>query len=148
MEESLTRAEQVRRQLKAGRKPKARELPTMLEAVYRLSNEMERARGLMAKYGLSPDDIGAALLVRAEVPGRPLIQRAVWKPGQLGVFIHGLEQLAALTRVEFVGIMWQQTDRDPKAKAPRFMWVTEFAADKSTALQLLAFKNELAQRER
>lgn len=149
MEDSLTPAEKVRRQLKAGRKPKARALPSLFEAVQRLCTEADRACGLMQKYGLDPSDIRLALLCRAEIPGRPLIQmHPLPAPGNIGAFIAPLEELASLTRVDFVGIIWQLDVRDPKeAEAPVILWITEFADDKRTSLELLDYyRNILASR--
>ena len=146
MEKSLTVAEKVRRQLKAGRQPKTKTAPrSVFDAVRRLVDEADRARELMHKSGLIPDDISLALLCRViGVPGMPRIQRApLPPPGNIGAYIQQLEELAALTRVDFLGILWQQEDRDPKAKAPRAIWITELADDKQASLELLAFKNEL-----
>lgn len=147
MEKSLTPGEKVRRQLKAGRKPKTRSLPSMFEAVQRVCGEADRARSLMLKYDLEPDDIRLALLCRAEVPGRPLIHmHPLPAPGNIGAFIKPLEELASLTRVEFVGILWQLNDRDTNAKTPFIMWITEFSDNKRTALELLDYYRNLKSR--
>jgi hypothetical protein len=138
MEDSLTTAEKVRRQLKAGRKRKTSVLPSLLDAVQRLSDESVRARGLMLQYGLVPDDIRVALLCRAIVPGMPLIKRApLPAPGSIGTFITELEKMSQMTRVDFLGILWEQVDRDPRAKMPLVVWVTEFADDKQATLDML-----------
>jgi hypothetical protein len=98
----------------------------------------------MQKYGLDPDDIRLALLCRvAGVPGMPPIQtHPLPPPGNIGAFIKPLEDLAALTRVDFIGILWALVDRDPKAKAPFIPWYTEFVEDKHTSHELDAFMNE------
>lgn len=144
MEDSLTTAEKVRRQLKAGRKRKTVTLPSMFDAVQRLCAEADRARSLMQKNGLNPDDIKLAIVYRvadAAIRSSPLPA-----PGNIGAFITKLENIAAQARVDFLGIIWQQTDRDAgaKHKAVAPTWVTEFADDKRAALELLLFKNKLA----
>ena len=145
MEESLTTAEKVRRQLKAGRPRKTSTPPhSVFEAVQRLFGEADRARELMGKNGLSPDDIRLILLCRvADIPDRPIQGAPIPAPGKIGAFITQLEELSALTRVDFLGIMWEQDDRDPRAKGKQ-MWITEFADDKRAALEMVAFKNKLA----
>jgi hypothetical protein len=98
----------------------------------------------MGKNGLSPDDIRLILLCRvAGIPDRPIQGSPLPAPGEIGAFITQLEELSALTRVDFLGIMWEQDDRDPRAKGKQ-MWITEFADDKRAALEMVAFKNKLA----
>lgn len=144
MEDSLTVAQKVRRQLQSGRRPEARELPNLLDAVRRISTRADSAKWVMRRYGLDPDDIGLALLCRVQVPGMPRIQRApLPAPEHIGTFITQLEELARLTPVDFIGILWQQADHDPKAKAPRTVWVTPFSTDKQVETELLAYKNSL-----
>jgi len=58
-------------------------------------------------------------------------------------FVEDVYKRQALTRVDFLGIMWEQDDRDPRAKGKQ-MWITEFADDKRAALEMVAFKNKLA----
>jgi hypothetical protein len=145
MNDSLTVAEKVRRQLKAGRKQKTRSRPSLQDAVLRLCLEVDRGQTLMQRYGLGTNDIRLFLLCRASVPGMPPIQAfEPPAPGNLGEFYTNLETLAARLPVDFLGIMWEQRDRDPKAAAPFFRWITEFVDDKAASLELLAFKNELA----
>jgi hypothetical protein len=139
---SITADAQVRRQLKAGRKPKTRELPSLFEAIKRLCDEADRGRNLMSKYGLDPADLGLALIYRANgaVGSKPLPD-----PGNLGAFATWFETLSGQTRVDFLGIMWWQTGAETGANgnhsAP--MWITEFAHDERAALDLLVFKNQL-----
>ena len=142
MEDSLTVAEKVRRQLKAGRKRKTSVLPSLLDAVQRLSDESARAQSLMAQYSLNANDIRLSLLYRTYPrPGMPHIHKnALPAPGEVGSFITQLEEMSQLTRVDFLGILWEQHERDPRAKAPIVAWVTEFADDKQAALDLLVFK--------
>jgi hypothetical protein len=145
MEESLTRAERVRRQLKAGRPRKTRTAPrSVFDAVQRIIGEGDRAQGLMLKYGLDPRGIRLTLLYRladAAIGSKPLPP-----PEHIGAFITELEQIAAQARVNFLGILWGQVDLEARAKRePEWtMWVTEFADDKRATLDMLAFKNKLA----
>jgi hypothetical protein len=142
MEDSLTLAKKVWRQLTAGRKRKMRALPSLLDAFQRLCDEADRARGLMRKYGLNPDDIGLALIYR--LAGGAIGRSPLPAPGNIGVFFMKFEDIAKQASVDFLGILWQLDERDPRAKAPRLMWVTEFADDKRAAQEMLAFKNKLA----
>lgn len=145
MEESLTRAERVRRQLKAGRPRKASAAPrTVFDAVQRIIGEADRAQGLMLKYGLDPKGIRLTLLYRladAAIGSKPLPA-----PERIGAFITELEQIATQAGVDFLGILWGQVDLEAQAKRePEWtMWITEFADDKRATLDMLAFKNKLA----
>ena len=57
MEEAISAAARVRRQLKAGRPRKTRSLQlNTFEAMGRIVNEADRARGLMRGAGLDPSD--------------------------------------------------------------------------------------------
>lgn len=150
MDSSLTRAEKVRRQIKAGRPRKTRTAPSVLEAVQRLCAEADRARGLMRKYGLDPDDISLALLYRVGAPGSLPIQCAeLPPPGNIGPFIQRLEYRNSKKPVAFLGILWQQTDREATAaKAPHTIWITESTDDKSVSMELLAYWNEKMSRSK
>jgi hypothetical protein len=139
MEASLTTAEKVRRQLKAGRKPKTIPVRSAFEAVHRLFTEEERARDLMDKHGLNPDDIRVALVFRAFGSAAHGYLPA---PEKIGRLVTELEEAKA----HFLGLLWQQTDRDRKAKMPMVMWATEF--DKRDAMELLAYRNALTQKVR
>lgn len=147
MNDSLNAAEKVRRQLKAGPKPKTRILPTLFEAVKRLCDAADKGRTLMYRSGLNPDDIGVALMFRtdAQIGSKPLPVPS--SPEAIGAFYQSLEEMAATSKVAFLGIMWEQIDRAPaKGKAPRNVWFTEFADDKRAALEMLMFRNALMSR--
>ncbi len=140
MEASMTDAEKVRRQLKAGRKPKTRTLPSLFDAIKRLCDEADRARSLMQKYGLDPDDIHLSLIYRPAdgfIGSSPLPT-----PGNIGPFIMKFEQMG---NVDFLGILWWQTTPDNRGKGSVTvpMWITEFADDKRAALDMLLFRNGL-----
>src|SRR5579871_2666128 len=127
MEASMTDAERARRQLKAGRKPKTRALPSLFDAIKRLCDEADRGRSLMQKYGLDPDDIHLALIYRPAdgfIGSIPLPS-----PGNIGAFIGKFEQMG---NVDFLGILWWQTAPDTRDKGSITvpMWITEFADDK------------------
>lgn len=135
METSMSASEKVRRQIKAGRKPKTRTLPSLFDAMKRLCDEADRGRSLMGKYGLNPDDIHLALIYRADgsIGSSPLPA-----PGQVGPFIGKFEQMNA----DFLGILWWQTGPDVDKIVP--MWITEFADDRKAAIEMYMFKNALA----
>ena len=140
MEASLTAAEKVRRQIKAGRKPKTRALPSLFDAIKRLCDEADRGRSLMQKYGLDADDIHLALIYRPVsgfVGSSPLPA-----PGNIGPFIMKFEQMGS---VDFLGILWWQTTPETRGKSDTTapMWITEFADDKRASMDMLLFRNKL-----
>ena len=147
MNASLNAAEKVRRQLKAGPKPKTRILPSLFEAVKRLCDAADKGRTLMHRSGLNPEDIRVALMFRtdAQIGSKPLPVPS--SPEAIGAFYASLENMAATSTVAFLGIMWEQIDRAPaKGKAPRNVWFTEFADDKRAALEMLMFRNAVMSR--
>jgi hypothetical protein len=137
MEDSLTPAGRVRRQLKAGRPRKILNAVLPIhEAVMRIVNEADRARGMMRAAMLDPDDIRLALIYCA--PEKPGFEEAVaykWLPGpaETADFFNGIEQQAKDTPLLYLGILWCQMDREsPGAKATGkpepVAWVTQFVA--------------------
>lgn len=141
----MSAAEKVRRQIKAGHKPKTLEFPSLFGAMKRMCDEADRARELMSNAGLDPDDIHLALLYRV---GENHIGRSpLPSPGSIGPFVEKFEQMG---EVDFIGIMWWQTTPETRGKNDKAapMWITEFADDKRTASQLLIFKNKLASMSR
>lgn len=139
VEASLTAADKVRREIKAGRKPKMRVFPSLFYAIKLLCDEADRGRSLMQKYGLNPDDIHLALIYR---PAPGMIGSTGVTRGNIGSFITKFEQMD----VDFLGILWWQTAPDgranPNSTVP--MWITEFTDDKRAALDMLAFKTKLS----
>ena len=122
MEESMTAAEKVRRQIKAGRKPKTRVLPSLFDAIKRLCDEADRGRSLMQKYGLDADDIHLALIYR---PAAGLVGSSpLPAPGNVGAFVMKFETRG-------------------KGSVAVPMWITEFADDKRASLDMLLFRNKL-----
>jgi hypothetical protein len=143
MENSLTVAEKVRRQLKAGRPRKTKAVPrTVLEAVQRLVDEADRAQSLMQKYGLHANDIKLALLCHTDDPRRPSIWPAqLPPPGNIGAYFDDLETRTAGFDARFLGILWQQTDHEVQVKGQpmQSLWITEFSKDGPASLELLAY---------
>jgi hypothetical protein len=140
MDASLNAAEKVRRQLKAGRKPKTRTLPSLFEAIKRLCDEADRGRRLMQKYDLDPDDIHLALIYRPAdgfIGSSPLPA-----PGNIGTFIVKFERMG---NVAFLGILWWQTNPKTRGKPDNTvpMWITEFADDRRASLEMLMWRNRL-----
>jgi len=140
MESSMTAAEKVRRQLKAGRKPKTRTFPSLFDAIKRVCDEADRGRSLMQKYGLDPDDIHLALIYRP-APGM-VGSTGLPAPGNIGAFVLKFEQMG---NVDFLGILWWQTAPDNRGKGSVAvpMWITEFADNKQASLDMLLFRNRL-----
>jgi hypothetical protein len=139
MDASLNTAEKVRRQLKAGRKPKTRTFPSLYQAIERLCDAADMGQSLMRKHGLDPDDIHLALLYRTDgaIGSSPLPA-----PESIGAFIAKFEQMG---NVDFLGILWWQTGPDTRGKDNTTvpMWITEFADDKRASLEMLLFRNAL-----
>ena len=130
MEEILTPAARVRRQLKAGRPPKItnRVIPT-LEAVMRIADEADRARGMMRAERLNPDDIHLALIYcTPEKKGAEQTVGFKWlpAPGSIGKFITTFEKMGEKDTVLFLGILWHQTTKEGPAEG--VAWVTQFMA--------------------
>lgn len=138
---TITADAHVRRQIKAGRKPKTRTLPSLFEAVERLCDEADRGQSLMAKYGLEPEDIHVALIFRQ--PGGQIDKRTLPPPENIGAFITEFEQMGGVTPL---GILWWQTTPETRDRLDRSvtMWITEFADDKRAALEMLIYRNALA----
>jgi hypothetical protein len=143
MEESLTPAERVKRQLKAGRPRRSLSLPgSVFEAVQRLVSEADRAQALLLKYGLSPAALELQLIWRTHEQDGPFVQsRPLPASRKLGPYIDLLEQMCEETPVDFLGILWRLDDLD---KLERAVWVTSFANDMQTVMELLEFKNKVA----
>jgi hypothetical protein len=143
MEDSLTPAERVKRQLKAGRPKRALALPaSVFEAVSRLMSEAERAESLLQKYGLSPASLELQLIWRTQEHDGPFVQsRPLPASRKLGPYIDLLEQMCEDTPVDFLGVLWRLDDLDKRERA---VWVTSFANDMNTVLELLEFKNKVA----
>lgn len=140
MDESLNAAARARKAIKSGR-PKAKAALTTFDAIQRLMDEADRARGLMRKQGLDPGDIRLALIFRTatDIGSKTLPMPA---PEEIGRFYESLEAMAAAGPVTFLGIMWEQIDRE-HGKPERNLWFTEFANDPRGALEMLAFRNRL-----
>jgi hypothetical protein len=128
-----TAAEKARRQIKAGRMPKTRAFPSLLSAILRICDEADRARSIMQKHGLDPNDIHLALIYRP-APGK-IGSTALPAPGNTGAFIEKFEQMG---NVDYLGILWWQTSPDNRGRCD--VWITEFADDKQAANEMVIFK--------
>ncbi|MGA7257951.1 MAG: hypothetical protein WBX09_15010 [Terracidiphilus sp.] len=137
MEEAISAAARVRRQLKAGRPRKTRSLQlNTFEAMGRIVNEADRARGLMRGAGLDPDDVRLGLIMRT---GTNLLCKRLPPPGETGPFFKAISEMAS---VQFLGILWEQADRDAEVKGrPGFVcWITPFVAEPEYQELLLALQ--------
>jgi hypothetical protein len=139
MDASLSAAEKVRRQLKAGRKPKTRTFPSLYQAIERLCDAADMGQSLMRKHGLDPDGIHLALLYRTDgaIGSSPLPASE-----NIEAFIKKFEQMG---KVDFLGILWWQTTPETRGKPDSTvpMWITEFADDRRASLDMLLFRNAL-----
>lgn len=137
MESAITAAARVRRQLKAGHPRTVRSLQlNSFEAMGRIVNEADRARSLMRKAGLDPDDVRVGLIMRT---GTNLLCKRLPPPGETVPFFTAISEMAG---VQFLGILWEQTDRDAEAKSqPGFVcWITPFVAEREHQELLLALQ--------
>jgi len=146
MQNSLTPAARVRRQLKAGRPRKIlNQQLTALDAVQRITNEADRARGMMLKAGLNPDDIRLALIYCT--PMKPGFEQAAdykWlpAPSELGSYLTAFENIAKTDVLLFLGILWFQRDHTAKDDSEKQVaWVTQFLAGPMAEKQLFAARD-------
>ena len=137
MEAAISAAARVRRQLKAGRPRKTRSLQlNSFEAMGLIVKEADRACGLMSSAGLDPDDVRLGLIMRT---GTNLLCKRLPPPGETGPFFTAISEMS---NVQFLGILWEQTDRDVEAKVqPGFVcWITPFVAEPEDQELLLALQ--------
>jgi hypothetical protein len=150
MEALLTAAGRVRRQLKAGRPRKIRNVVlSTFDALHRLVNEAENARTRMVGAGLDPNDIKLALVYCT--PEKPGFEGAVaykWlpQPGETMEFFARFESEATETPLLYLGILWRQMDHESAgAKALRkpepVVWVTQFVAGPKAEEMLFAARD-------
>lgn len=111
--ESMTAAQRVQRRLNAGRRPALPESLSLLEAVKRLADEADRAKSTMADEQLDPEDIHLALLFSAKDDAQEYLgYRRLGPPDEVGAFVTGLEKLAGVSKLTFLGIVWSVYDRE------------------------------------
>lgn len=147
MEKSLTAASRVRRSLKAGSPRRIHNVRlTHTEAILRLVTEANKARGLMRAEGLDPDDINCALIFcTPELPGFENSVRYKWlpAPGQTSQFFDWFEDESKKAALLFLGILWNQEDREARAKGEdgSVSWVRQFLAGPEAERRLLAARD-------
>ena len=150
MEASLTPAGRVHRQLKAGRPRKTLNVAlSTFDALHRLVNEADRARAMMRKAGLDPNDIKLALIYcTPEKPGFEQIGRYKFlpQPGETMEFFSGFEQEEKDSRVQYMGILWVQLDHESAGakllgRPEPVVWVTQFIAGPKAEEKLFAARN-------
>jgi hypothetical protein len=137
MENSISAAARVRRQLKAGRKRKIHSLSlNSYAAMGRIMGEADRARGLMRDAGLDPNDVHLGLIIRTATD-----IHCKWLPApeDAGPFFAAITSMA---RAEFLGILWHQTDREVEANGIPLSnyWITPFVAEAEAQQQMLALR--------
>jgi hypothetical protein len=118
MRKSLTAAQRVRQRLNAGRSPSLPASLAILDAVVRLSNEVERARKAMREERLEPEDIHLGLLFSISTPSEDGLQEYIgvqwWGArGNVGAFIAELEKkMAGPSTIQFLGVISALLDRE------------------------------------
>lgn len=137
MEKAITAAARVRRQLKAGRPRTARSLTlNAYEVMGILVSQADRASSLMREARLNPKDIKLRLIIRAQ---EGMLLKRLPPPGETQPFFQAVESMAG---AQFLGILWEQTDREAEAgKPPVTYWVTPFVADAESQRQMEALMN-------
>lgn len=135
MESAITRAARVRRQLKAGRPRTSRSLVlNAYEVMGILVNQADRARGLMGEARLNPEDIKLRLIIRAQ---DGMLLKRLPPPGQTQGFF---QAVASMAGAQFLGILWEQTDREAEAAGKPHVtyWVTPFVTEAESERQVTA----------
>jgi hypothetical protein len=144
MEKSLTAAARMRRRFKAGRPAKIRnDALTPLQAINRLVNEADKARGLMRDEGLEPDDVRCALIFcTPEVPGLEEVVRYRWlpAPGETRNIFSAFDDLDRDDAL-FLGILWYQQDREAEGEDRHTVWVTQFMGGSKAEQMLYAARD-------
>lgn len=138
MEGAITAAGRVRRQLKAGRPRKTHSLQlNSFEVMGRIVSEADRAHELMAKAGIDTNDVHLGLIVRTSTD---LHCKWLPAPEETEAFFTAV---LGLTDAEFLGILWQQTDREVQVNGVPLSsyWVTPFTAEPEAQKQMLALRD-------
>ncbi len=137
MEGSISAAARVRRQLKAGRPRKASLSLNSYSAMGLVMGEADRARGLMRDAGLDAGDIRLGLIVRTATD-----LHCKWLP-QPEAAASFFAAIADVKDAEFLGILWQQTDRETVVNGVPLSnyWVTPFLTDKESQKQMIALRD-------
>ena len=133
MENSISAAARVRRQLKAGRKRKIHSLSlNSYAAMGRIMGEADRARGLMRDAGLDPNDVHLGLIIRT---GESL--HCMWLPSP-DAAQKFFEDVSCIAGAEFLGILWKQADREIEQDGLPLVsyWVTPFVTDAKAKEQM------------
>ncbi len=137
MEESISTAARVRRQLKAGRPRKTSLSLNSYKAMGVIMGEADRARSLMQKAGLDPVDVRLGLIVRT-----PTDLHCKWLPVPEDA-PEFFAAISAMVGADFLGILWQQTDREVQANGVSLSnyWVTPFVTEPEAQQQMLALRD-------
>ena len=137
MEDSISTAARVRRQLKAGRPRKASLSLNSYSAMGLVIGEADRARQMMRDAGLDAADVRLGLIVRTTTD-----LHCKWLPAPEDVAPF-FTAITDMVDAEFLGILWQQTDREVKANGVPLssFWVTEFVTEPEAQKQMLALRD-------
>ena len=120
MEKSLTAAARVRRRMKVGRPITNNEALTTLEALYKSTQEADKARNLMREENLDPKDINCELIYALRTHPVRLGRQLLPVPNRIAKFFEFFEQLGE--EVIFLGIAWQQIDHETRDGKPVSVW--------------------------
>jgi hypothetical protein len=139
MEDSISTAARVRRQLKAGRPRTTQPVRDLnsFKAMGILLGQADRARELMHNAGLDPSDVYLGLIIRT--PNDLLCK---WLPAPEGAETF-FTAISGMAGAEFLGILWQQTDREIQSNGVPLSnyWVTPFVAEPEAQQQMLALRD-------
>lgn len=138
MEDSISTAARVRRQLRAGRPRTTRSLSlNSYEAMGRIMGEADRARGLMRAAARDAADVRLGLIVRTSTD---LHCKWLPVPEEVPAFFAAISGMVGAV---FLGILWQQTDREVQANGVPLSsyWVTPFEAEPEAQQQMFALRD-------
>ena len=130
MEERISTAARVRRQLKVGRPRTGSLTLNAYEALGILEHQTQRAEALMRAEGLNPGDVKLRLIIRLNTG---MLLKTMPSPPEAQAFFELVSGAA------FLGILWEQTDRDVTEGQPGVTyWVTPFVTEPQAKGQMLA----------
>lgn len=137
MEDSISAAARVRRQLKAGRPRKASLSLNSYSAMGLIMGEADRARELMRDAGLDAADVRLGLIVRTSTD---LHCKWLPSPEDASTFFTAITGMA---EAEFLGILWQQIDREAQVNGVPLSnyWVTPFVTEPEAQQQMIALRD-------
>ena len=137
MEDSISPAARVRRQLKAGRPRKISLDLNSYSAMAIVIAEADRARKMMREAGLDAADVRLGLIVRTATD-----VHCKWLPGPEDTTPF-FTAITDMVDAEFLGVLWHQVDRECELNgvALSSYWLAPFVTDAESQSQMLALRD-------